>query len=120
MLWAEAAVRFRVNGVEWEAAQRLSQAVHDEFAFQDEWGPKVTNWLQNPLFDGDRIGASLLTSEVLQGAIGMELKNIKRADEMRMGAVLRKLGYERKRFTIKNEQTWRFVPTSGPFALLSE
>ena len=120
MLWAEAAVRFRANGVEWEAAQRLSQAVHDEFAFQDEWGPKVTNWLQNPLFDGDRIGASLLTSEVLQGAIGMELKNIKRADEMRMGAVLRKLGYERKRFTIKNEQTWRFVPTSGPFALLSE
>lgn len=117
MLWAEAAVRFRANGVEWQDAQRLSQAMHDEFAFQDEWGEKVTNWLLNPLFDGDKTGAMLLTHEVLQGAIGLDVKNIKRVDEMRMGSVLRKLGYERKRVAVNGEQMWRFVPTSGKFAL---
>ena len=117
MLWAEAAVRFRANGVEWQDAQRLSQAMHDEFAFQDEWGEKVTNWLLNPLFDGDRTGAMLLTHDVLQGAIGLDVKNIKRVDEMRMGSVLRKLGYERKRVAVNGEQLWRFVPTSGKFAL---
>jgi predicted P-loop ATPase len=117
MLWAEAAVRFRANGVEWQDAQRLSQAMHDEFAFQDEWSEKVSNWLLNPLFDGDRTGANLLTHEVLQGAIGLDIKNIKRADEMRMGSVLRKLGYERKRVAVNGEQMWRFVPTSGKFAL---
>ena len=59
----------------------------------------------------------LLTHDVLQGAIGLDVKNIKRVDEMRMGSVLRKLGYERKRVAVNGEQLWRFVPTSGKFAL---
>lgn len=118
--WAEAAVRFRANGVEWQAAQKLAETVHDEFAFQDEWEEPVRNWLNKPFFDDDMRGQRLLSSEVIQGAIGLDLKNIKRADEMRMGAVLRKLGFDRRRIQVDGVQSWRYVPTSDKVALLEK
>ena len=117
--WAEAAVRFRANGVEWKNAQDLSKEMHDEFSFQDEWEEPVRNWINKPLFDDDKRGHRLLSTEVIQGAIGLDLKNIKRGDEMRMGAVLRKLGFERRRIQIDGVQSWRYMPTSGTFALLN-
>ena len=75
--------------------------------------------LNKPLFDDDKRGHRLLSTEVIQGAIGLDLKNIKRGDEMRMGAVLRKLGFERRRIQIGGVQSWRYMPTSGTFALLN-
>lgn len=110
--WAEAAVRFRQSGVAWQDAQRLAAEVHDDFAFQDDWVEKVRNWLSAPLFDGEERSHHILTSEVLQSALGYDLKQIRRADEMRMGSVLRKLGYERKKVRVEGVPSWRFVPTS--------
>lgn len=118
LCWAEAALRFQQGGVLWQDAQRLGLEMHDEFAFHDEWEEKVRMWLQQPGFDDESITTNLLTSNVLVSVLGMESKNIKRGDEMRMGSVLRKLGFERKRVAVDGAQRWRYVPTSGEFALL--
>ncbi len=118
LCWAEAAVRFKQKGVLWSDAQRLGMEAHDEFAFHDEWEDKVRAWLRDPGFDDESVTSPLLTSNVLVSVLGMDVRHIKRADEMRMGSVLRKLGFERKRVKVEGEQRWRYVPTSGEFALI--
>ena len=105
--WAEGAARFLQNGVEWRNAQKLAESEHDEFAFHDEWEEKVLAYLADPLFDE---GRTVRTSDVLQGAIGIDLKQVRRSDEMRMGSLLRKLGYERKRVRLGSSLSWRYVP----------
>lgn len=111
--WAEGAVRFLAGGVEWQTAQKLAEEVHGEFAFHDEWEDKVRAWLADPMFDDlPTSGRHLLTHDVLVSVIGIDLKQIRRSDEMRMGSVLRKLGYTRKRIAVDGQQSYRYVPTS--------
>ena len=109
--WAEAAVRFQSGGVLWKAAQTLALDVQDEFAFHDEWEIPVLNWIEKPLFDDQKCSYSIRVHDALVGAIGLDPRNIKRAEEMRMGAVLRKLGYERKKIRHEGHLTWAYVPS---------
>lgn len=109
-LWAEAAVRFRSQGVEWKQAQSLAEAVHEEFSFQDEWEPKVQEWLEDPLFGDSERQTVVPLHAALIGAIGLDSRSIGRKDELRMASVLRKIGYIRKKVRIDGRLRWAFVP----------
>lgn len=103
-MWAEARERWTACGVEWEAAERLAGAEHEQYRITDAWEDVVREWLDE--FDdldaeGDGAGCrngdrKLRSHDILVGALRMDPKGIKRGDEMRLGSVLAALGYARK------------------------
>jgi hypothetical protein len=103
-LWAEAREVFELVGVQYREAERLAGAEHEQYRITDSWEEVVREWLSE--FDdldaeGDRAGGRngdrpLHSHEILVGALRMDPKGIKRGDEMRLGAVLAALGYERR------------------------
>lgn len=99
-LWAEGAALFLAGGVDWEEAEELAKLEHEDYMMRDEWEPLVARWLSVPDDMGDDVPgdrAHLSVHEVLQGALNKDAKNCTRHDEMRIGDVLRALGYTRIR-----------------------
>lgn len=96
-LWAEGAALFVEDGVQWSGAQDLAVNEHGKFKVVDPWEEPVQNWLGTSVFDdGQKRGDVPFTShEVLVGALSMGVAHIKKGDEMRVGRVLRALGFDR-------------------------
>lgn len=105
-LWAEAVHQFR----RWEAAGRgyqegLSwwlpmerygelQEIQADYQPPDAWADRIEEWLQEPnvkLFEGP-----INTHRLLVEAIGKELPQITKQDEMRVGDIMIKLGWRHK------------------------
>jgi hypothetical protein len=60
----------------------------------------------------------LRIAEVLTGALGFDERNISRREEIRIGAILRTLGYTRKKVRDGVRVLWAYVPPmSEPFPL---
>lgn len=98
-LWAEARERFTERGIEWRQAQELSVEVHDTHRMSDSWAETIHAWLHTA--DGvdgvAPINAPYLRiTEVMQGALGVDLKNVRRGDEQRVASILRELDYTRR------------------------
>lgn len=113
-LWAEARERFDVLGIEWQEAKDLAEEVHEEHMVVDSWVETVDQWLDAPhdiTGEAPRARKFLRVADVLRDALGMEQKHIARKDEMRVGAILRTFGYERKRLREHGARAWVYVPT---------
>lgn len=100
-LWAEARELFAAQGVQWEGAERLARGVHDEHRITDPWLEPLVAWLQQGEMDDDTAPRGLAkgglgVAEVLSGALGVPTARVSRADEMRVGRVLRELGFVKK------------------------
>jgi hypothetical protein len=100
-LWAEGRALFKNNGVLWAEAQRLARAIHGEHRITDPWEQRVFEWLREPGFGDEQSGRArglepFTSSELLLSGLGMNAREITRADEMRVGRVLRALGFESK------------------------
>jgi predicted P-loop ATPase len=113
-LWAEAAVLFSLLGVCWAEAERLSAGVHAEHMITDPWMDRIVEWLSVEEVDGGKATMRdfLLTHEVLRSALGHDLKNCGKRDEMRVAACLHALGYERvlRRVNGKPTRVWMRPP----------
>lgn len=108
-LWAEARQMFTTGGVDFREAETLATQVHDEYMIRDAWEPHIKRWLAEPDAMTEVIPATrefLQVHEVLEGAIRKDAKNCVRADEMRIGDVLRALGYERKQKRVGGVREW--------------
>jgi putative DNA primase/helicase len=123
-LWAEAKARYS-NGERWHvntiAFRKLCEAEQAERVVADPWEEIVARWIANPIERQDGsdaaaladtthhprgiaeggaskrcdLGRGILSVDVLRHAIGKAAHAIARADETRVGIVLRTLGYER-------------------------
>lgn len=133
-LWAEGAALFRglakpvdaghgpeggewVGGVAWRQAEALAKAEHGAYMRHDEWEVSFTEWLcgHEGLDDGvsgsggaARGDAPFTVADVLSGALGMALKDMDTRVQMRAGAVLRALGYERRQMRVAGARGWRW------------
>lgn len=99
-MWAEGAALFMAGGVDFQEAEELAKQEHDDYRLVDEWEPIVAAWLaQADELSDDTPGEReyLTTHDVLSGALQKDAKNCTRSDEMRIGDVLRTLGYARRR-----------------------
>lgn len=108
-LWAEARVMFEAQGVLWQQADELAKEVHGQHEMQDAWEPRVANWMVQPGFGGELPPEKrpyLTGIEVLTEALGFEAKHVSRREEMRIAAVLTRLGYSRSRRRINGNQFW--------------
>lgn len=111
-LWAEGAALFVAGGVDYQEAEDLAKLEHDKYRLADEWEPLVAAWLESPdELDGNIAPSEqeyLTTHDVLSGAMNKEAKNCTRADEMRIGDILRTFGYERRRLRRDGTPRWLY------------
>lgn len=111
-LWAEAACRFRADGVAWKDAEDLAPEHHEEYRVEDTWECAVADWLKGAQRDGAPVeAAGFTTGEALEGAVYLHVGKTERRDQMRMSTVLKHLGY-RQRKTERNGRSvrlWRKV-----------
>jgi hypothetical protein len=105
------------GGVAWQEAERLADAEHDAFRRTDEWEVPFTEWLygHDGLDDGvhgsagaARGSSPFTVADVLGGALGIALKDMDTRVQMRAGAVLRALGYERRQMRVAGARGWRW------------
>lgn len=91
-LWAEAVARYREGDLWWLDDQALVEAAgaEQDARFQaDPWEPLIDRWLLSR--------TETTTAEVLELALQKPVGQWTRADEIRVGAVLRRLGWEPSR-----------------------
>lgn len=99
-LWAEGALLFSNSGVVFADAEELAKGVHAEFRANDLWHNAIRNWLDDVAF-GDAPGGrkrrdgAFQMSELMQGALNMDVKQLQRKDELRAGKILRVMGFEK-------------------------
>jgi hypothetical protein len=87
-LWAEGLHRFRANGIEWQAAERLAREVHAAHVVSDEWDEIISTWMVG---QGDR---PLRARDILRFAIGYDpVASTERRHEMRLRECMTRLGY---------------------------
>ena len=99
-LWAEAVARFMAYGIEYADAEDLAEEAHEEHRMRDSWEETVLEWLKtkDELTGVDPTARGFLaTRDVLIGALRFESKAIKRADEIRIGKVMKHLGFKKTR-----------------------
>lgn len=110
-LWAEGVALFKEHGVMWQEAEQLAKNEHEKFKVTDDRIELIRDWLNEDDMDGGRPGEKeyLYAVEVLQHALGYRPKEIRRGDEMAVGSMLKKLGYDRKRKRIGKDFKWVYL-----------
>jgi hypothetical protein len=128
-LWAEAAALWRsrrevlgvADGVAWRDAERLAAPEHAKYLLADEWEAAVVAWLEEvdsmAADDGPGLAGRVrgeipfTTAEVANGALGIPLKDVGRVIQLRIGAILRRIGYSKHEFREgkKTHKKWRAV-----------
>jgi predicted P-loop ATPase len=98
-LWAEALALFNSGepwhlGAEWRAEQ---DAEAGEWAVEDPWLDPVRAWL---------VGRDSVTLLEIMAGIGIEVKDANTRDGKRVGAVLRRLGYEPRKVRGATSRIW--------------
>lgn len=112
-LWAEARDRFAVHGIEWREAEKLGRAVHAEHMVHDSWEDRIAEWMLTP----DELSGEcpenrkfIRIGEILQEALGLQISHVRRAEELRVGAILRKWNWERRKIREGGRTPWAYVP----------
>jgi predicted P-loop ATPase len=118
-LWAEGAVAFAEHGVAWQAVEDLAPAEHEAFKSVDPWEGRVLSWLLVPVPDAEgvlpatrRLGEiPVQLSKVLSECLGMPGHVQHAGHTRRLAAVLRRLGFEKRRGADKRVfSQWHAVP----------
>lgn len=127
-LWAEATVRY-LAGEKWHVDtlefRQLAELEQSDRVEDDTWAQFIETWLEGPYVtsydpnDGRvqtrRVDPAkgLLTADVLQGALRKKTGEITRGDEMRVGRVLRGMGFVTKkaRFGVATKRVFFKVAT---------
>lgn len=115
-LWAEGRVIFEMLGVAFEDAEFLAESVHEQHVITDPWAEIVSEWLDtvDPITgEIPRTCKFLQTANVLRDAVGIDAKGIGKAQEIRIAAVLKQMGYSRKKIRIGKSTVWAFVPAGS-------
>jgi predicted P-loop ATPase len=101
-LWAEAYEMWLASGIVWRNAEELGRTARGEFETEDNWQPTVQRWLDETKAD------HYTTADILTLGIGIDARNISKAHEMRLGKIMRTLGFERsqKRVGGKSTKVW--------------
>ncbi|HAT3920666.1 TPA: hypothetical protein I9Y23_004361 [Kluyvera ascorbata] len=106
-LWAEAVAVFKRDGIAWENAETLAKSILGDYEAKDEvWMSCVAEWLEQSQDQYDMTADStkknyervpLTSKDILIEAIGFKAPQVKRGDEMKIAATMKKLGYKKTR-----------------------
>lgn len=114
-LWAEARDVYLLEGIAWQEVEQLGKEERKAFAHVDPWHHRVAAWLDQAV-DADesitpRNSGTLRTEDVLSDCLGLDLGKVRKADQMRVGAVLKALGMERDQGWVngRNTKVWKSI-----------
>ena len=98
LLWAEAVAAYRAGEVWWLSPDEDRSLVEaqEQFQHHDPWIVVVERWMVSPE-NREQAGRGVRVGELLTQAIGMDADRQKKGDEMRLGAVLQAMGWEKRR-----------------------
>lgn len=111
-LWAEGLFRWGILGIEWQDAERLARAEHVKFKARDTWADVVAQWLDEPVdVSGETANGRgwVRLTDVFSGALNREASHVSRPDELRLGRVLRGLGWKSQGHRVDGKSIWCWV-----------
>lgn len=118
LLWAEAREVFKVRGVVFKGAEQLANEAHADHTLHDTWVEVIAEWLDTEdSLTGEipRIREFLRLTDVARDALGLNVHQITRTQELRIGKCLRECGYEKRVRKIEREDRKVWVQAI-PFA----
>lgn len=115
-LWAEAVALFR-DGFEWWQLPADAQREQDARYQEDAWTQPIAKWLEGEAhvdsYDGIRVRSQLTgqvgectTAEILWRALNIDTARHDRPSQMRVAAIMTRLGWEKFRPTRHNTRVW--------------
>lgn len=108
-LWAEAYEQY-IAGVEWwpeseEEHTALAEAAEERFE-SDPWEDIIKVWIDDKEHSGTK---EFTTRDILNGAISRDKQHQTRADSMRIGEILKRLGMIRRRVQAHSHREYRYT-----------
>jgi len=111
-LWAEGVTLFKQHSIMHAAAARLAGDAHEEHIFVDSLTDVVLEWFNrdNPITGiAPRDERYVLIHDVLVKACGFEPRHILRRDEMRIGNILKTIGWSRKQVRVDGARKYVYA-----------
>ena len=106
-LWAEALVIWQINGVHWQTLDALAAPARADAASPDAWEDQVCEYVDEHKDEYVKI------ADILTQAVGLDPRIVNRSHELRVGRILRGIGWERhsvRRPGGKFSKVWRIAP----------
>ena len=103
-LWAEAVVAYK-NGERWYLENDSQAELNEqsaEFRQFDPWQEVIERYIRAN-------GANLSTTDLMENALKLDRYQMSRASEMRVGDIMRQLGYERVRRRVYGDRKYVWV-----------
>ena len=128
-LWAEALVAYRAGETWWLDDTELDEAARvqqERRRLRDPWETPIAEWFENPVTQPDRDGhrmpiqldGRITIRQILDHAIGRPTERQTKSDQMRIGRVLRLLGWDKHhsngKFWVKGGPNDEVVRPGGP------
>jgi predicted P-loop ATPase len=124
-LWAEAYEAYQ-GGASWwldtDALIRIAEGEQEERMVDEHpWLPLIRDWLRRcaspflsrPLGSEEvELSNGVTTTQVLLGALGARKESISKADAMRVGTILRQIGFRSHQVRSGDAREWRYFPLS--------
>lgn len=119
-LWAEAVRMFHDKHQWWVMPPEAADEQEKRYQI-DSWEEVIQPWLNRPadneryphrLLPGDRVEWVTVT-EVLSYALRLEVAKHNKQDQMRVAAIMHRIGWENIRSTIAGERQWRWMRKQG-------
>jgi predicted P-loop ATPase len=88
-LWAEARDAFLMDGVAWSDAERLARNQHHKHMISDIWEEPIREWIESQSASFYRL------NDVMQFALNLNINQVARREELRVGRILRLMGLEK-------------------------
>lgn len=93
-LWAEARELYETIGIAWQRAEALGRIAVREYKVSDAWDDAVAFWC------AAHADCGFSTTDVATGALGIDVKHVNKATEMRISKILSGLGYSKKQLRV--------------------
>lgn len=124
-LWAEARDLWERAGVLFSEVEHLATEHHDKYKDHDEWEEVIEAYLNNAearAWEGEVFDpvAPIKVSDVLSGALGLQVQHINKREQQRVATVMKSLGYARWQGRYAGEKyrawvnpNWEWVVAGG-------
>jgi hypothetical protein len=117
-LWAEGLARFKQSGIAWEQAEILAKEEHVKFEVVDENLALVAAWLAapptpmpgHPIITTPRGSGPVRGVDVLTTALNYTPAQIKKADQMMLAKIMRRLNFTRSTKWIDGTAVKLWIP----------
>lgn len=108
-IWAEAYHLYQ-SGEKWwplDNEMHLFELEQDARYAEDAWQSIVRDWLESP---SSNTISGVTVAEVFQGALDMDPAHMRPPEQQRIGQIMRRLGWNRRRSGPRGKRVWKYFP----------